>query len=149
MYCLQKLLHDCCNCVVGIKGIVVNTSSYSTVFPASLHSFTIWKSGRECQISGMIFDNIWLTAISCVEICWTMRNIWSSILEKTARSQIARWWKPKHGERSWLGLWGRRPHERGRSPAGKRVPGYLRPTSFRRNCMQRQTRGMDDERLRS
>ena len=85
---------------LGIKGIVVNTSSYSTVFPASLHSFTIWKSGGECQISGMIFDNIWLTAISCVEICRTMRNIWSSILEKIARSQIARWWKLKHGERS-------------------------------------------------
>ena len=31
----------------------------------------------------------------------------------------------------------------------KGFPGYLRPTSFRRNCMQRQTRGMDDERLRS
>ena len=148
MYCLQKLLHDCCNCVVGIKGIVVNTSSYSTVFPASLHSFTIWKSGRECQISGMIFDNIWLTAISCVEICWTMRNIWSSIFEKIARSQIARWWKPKHGERSWgYGVVG---HTReGVARQEKGFPGYLRPTSFRRNCMQRQTRGMDDERLRS
>ena len=68
-----KHIIACCKCIVcrnccmfvatvlflGIKGIVVNTSSYSSVFPALLHSFTIWKSGRECQISGMIFDNIW------------------------------------------------------------------------------------------
>ena len=93
----------------------VNTLYYS-VLP-QYQSF-IWKSAGECQISGIIFDNIW----SRGEIFQNMRNIWGSIFENIAANNGSglvgsRCRKLEQGE---MGLWGRRAHERGRRLVGKR-----------------------------